>query len=77
MSAFTGSEWGRPYSLSDRNWLKQLWLDLTSVSSIQSETDVDKTLSCHKDVFINELGKLQGIKVYLHINPKSTATQTL
>jgi len=62
---------GEGPSLLGRNWLEQLQLDWTSVFCLQSETDVDEILAHHKDVFKNELGKLQGTEVKLHINPKS------
>ena len=62
---------GEGPSLLGRNWLEQLKLDWTSVFRLQSETELEDILADHKEVFKDELGKLQGTTVKLHIDPKS------
>ena len=58
-------------NLLGRNWLRQLKLDWTSVFCLQSETELEKVLMDHKDVFNDELETLHGTTVKLHIDPKS------
>ena len=58
-------------SLLSRNWLHQLKLDWTSVFYLQSETELEKALADHKDVFNDELGTLHGATIKLYVDPKS------
>ena len=60
-------------SLLGRNWLHQLKLDWTSVFCLQSETELEKVLTDHKDVFNDKLGTSHGTTVKLHNDPKSVS----
>ena len=64
---------GNGTNLLGRNWFHQLKLDWTSVFCLQSETELEKVLTDHKDVFNDELETLHGTTVKLHIDPKSVS----
>ena len=46
-------------------------MDWTSVFHLQSDIELEKILTNHKDVFNDELGTLHGITVKQHIDPRS------
>ena len=60
-------------TLLGRNWLKHLVLDWKQINIIRQQTELSlqKVLDSYPEVFKDELGSVQGVKVQLH--PKQDA----
>ena len=65
---------GQGPALLGRDWMNVLTLDWHTIHCMQNNQELGKLLQKHRALFLDELGKLEGVKVKLHVdtttNPK-------
>jgi hypothetical protein len=56
-------------SLLGIDWLQKLKLDWNRVFSVTTESKLQELLATHKNLFKDELGKVKGMEVKIHLKP--------
>ena len=59
---------GQGPALLGRDWMNVLTLDWHTIHCMQNNQELDKFLHKHRAFFLDELGKLEGAKVKLHVD---------
>ena len=62
---------GQGPNLLGRDWMSVLTLDWQTVHKLQDNRQLDELLQKCSALFIDELGKLEGIKVKLHVDTEA------
>ena len=64
---------GDGLSLLGRDWLMKFRLDWKELFTVQatSAATLEQMLECHKEVFKEELGTVEGTKVAIHVEPNA------
>lgn len=62
---------GQSPSLLGRDWMNKLTLDWQSIHNVQGNRQLDKLLQKHSVLFRDELGKLEGYQVKLHLDTEA------
>ena len=62
---------GQGPNLLGRDWMSVLTLDWQTVHKLQYNRQLDELLQKYSALFIDKLGKLEGIKVKLHVDTEA------
>lgn len=62
---------GQGPNLLGRDWMNELILDWQTIHNVQDNQQLDKLLQKHSTLFWDELGKLEGHKVKLHLDTET------